>query len=138
MQSPLCLIDTSVWIEVFPPRRATAAPALIDHVETLVATGTAATTGVIQVELLAGARSDAQYQQLERALAGLAWLPVPNSVWASASRMAFQLRLSGTTIPVPDLLIAAVALDAGALLLHRDRHFDAIAASFPLQAQSYL
>ena len=58
--------------------------------------------------------------------------------WQRAARMGFQLRREGITVPFTDLLIAAVALESGAVLLHRDRHFDYIASQSTLKVESVL
>ena len=52
--------------------------------------------------------------------------------------MGFQLRRQGVSVPFTDLLIAAVAVKGALVLLHRDRHFDRIAAQLPVQVESHL
>jgi predicted nucleic acid-binding protein len=49
-----------------------------------------------------------------------------------------ELRGSGVTVPLMDVLIAAVAISSGAVLVHRDRHFDLIAEHAPLHVESYV
>ncbi len=58
-------------------------------------------------------------------------------VWGfSQLGYAFMGFLLPITIPFTDLLIAAVALESGAVLLHRDRHFDYIASQSALKVES--
>lgn len=133
------LIDSSVWIDYFSPR--TQVPPLAelwDRVDSLIATGEAAVTGMVRLEVLGGARNERDYQQLEQALRGLVALPVTDVTWEQAAAIAFRLRRRGLTVPFTDALIASVALQAEAVLLHRDRHFDTIAAHFPLRVESHV
>ncbi len=86
------------------------------------------------LELLAGARDEQHAGDLRRLLARCRFLrleePSDHEVAASLYRAC---RREGTTIRrLPDCLIAAVAIRAGAALLHRDADFDAIARHAPL------
>ncbi len=58
--------------------------------------------------------------------------------WEEAGRWGFELRRRGVTVPFTDLLIAAVAAGAVAVLVHRDRHFDSIAAHVGLKVESHV
>ncbi len=136
MDTTLCLIDTSIWIEVLPPGRA--AQDLRERVRTLVAAQQALTTGVVRQELLHGARNEAEYGELADALDALPMLPTDEETWRRAARLGYELRRRGLTIPSTDLLIAAVAIQANAVLIHRNRHFDTIASHFPLRVESYV
>ncbi len=138
MNGSIYLIDTSVWIEVFPPRRRSVSATLVERVEGLMASNRAALTGVIRFELLDGTRGDVEFTRLEAALDGLPLIPTGEDSWNEAARLSLQLRGAGLTIPAPDLLIAAIALRSGVPVLHRDRHFDMIAAHTPLRVESHL
>jgi len=93
---------------------------------------------MVRLELLAGSRSRAEWLRLSELLAALHTLLVEERHWEDAADMGFQLRRSGMTIPSTDLLIAAVAARAGVVLLHRDRHFDLIAAHLPVTVESHV
>lgn len=136
MQDSLYLVDTSVWLEVLPPGR-TVSP-LRERIEALLAADLVATTGMVRLELLAGARSEAEYGRLSVLLSALHLLGVPEERWDEAARLGFQMRRQGLAVPFTDLLIAAVAIHAGAVLVHRDHHFDIIAACLPLKVESYV
>jgi predicted nucleic acid-binding protein len=127
----LILVDSSAWIEL---QRATGSPAderltvAIEHDEPL------ATTGVVMLEVLAGARDERHARDLRRLLARCELLrlqePSDHEVAAGLYRAC---RRSGRTIRrLPDCLIAAVAIRTGAQLLHQDSDFDAIALHSPL------
>jgi predicted nucleic acid-binding protein len=57
-------------------------------------------------------------------------------LWARAYELAFNLRRRGVTIPYTDILTAACALHANAIILHADAHFDLISKHFELKVES--
>ncbi len=66
---------------------------------------------------------------------------VDTSVWLQVlppGNEAEALRRRGVTVPFTDLLVAAVAAGAEAVLVHRDRHFDSIAAHVGLKVESHV
>jgi predicted nucleic acid-binding protein len=67
------LVDTSAWIEFL---RATHSPTHVAVRRSIEAEVPLATTDVIVMELLAGARSESHAQELRRFLLGLTHLPV--------------------------------------------------------------
>jgi predicted nucleic acid-binding protein len=128
--SDLALVDTSAWLRVLPPRGSPST--LAERVRALLAADQAATTGLVRLELLSGARTEADFQSLSGMLAALHQLPAPEVRWDDAAHLGFVLRRRGLSVPFADILIAAVAIAAGASVLHVDRHFDLIAAHAPL------
>jgi predicted nucleic acid-binding protein len=125
------LVDSSAWIEFqratgsTVDRRLTAA---IESDEPL------ATTGLVVLEILAGARDEHQAAELRRLLDRCRFLPLEEpSDHEAAAALYRACRREGTTIRrLPDCLIAAVAIRTRAALLHRDADFDAIAGHAPL------
>ena len=136
MRNDLFLVDTSIWLEVLPPDRGNQS--LRERIDALLAADQVATTGMVRLELLGGARSQREWDQLSEFLQALHPLPVSEEQWQEAAKMGFQLRRQGVSVPFTDLLISAVAIKSGAVMLHRDRHFDFIASSLPLQVESYV
>lgn len=136
MQDSLFLLDTSVWLEVLPPGRGT--PELRSRVDTLLAADRVATTDVVLLELLGGCRLQAEWDRLSLLLSALHHRLVEGEDWLEAARMGFQLRRQGVSVPFTDLLIGAVALRAGAVLVHRDRHFDLMVRHLPLKVESHV
>jgi predicted nucleic acid-binding protein len=135
MRNELFLVDTSIWLEVFPPR--SRSQELRERIDGLLAGDLVATTGMVRLELLSGARSQDEWEKLDERLSALHLLPVTEEHWQEAARMGFQLRRQGITMPFTDLLIGAVAMKADVILVHRDRHFDLIASRLPLKVESY-
>ncbi|MDO8688401.1 MAG: PIN domain-containing protein, partial [Dehalococcoidia bacterium] len=125
MKASLFLVDTSVWLEVLPAGKS--ASALRERVDTLLREDRVATSGMVMLELLGGSRNDGEYNRLRAMFSAVHALDVDASTWWKASRLAFEVRRKGLTIPFTDLLIATVAMQHDAAVLHRDRHFDALA-----------
>jgi predicted nucleic acid-binding protein len=127
----LILVDSSAWIEF---HRATGSSADRAVTAALESDAPLATTGVVLLELLAGARDERQAGDLRRLLDRCHFLPLEEpSDHESAAAIYRTCRRAGTTIRrLPDCLIAAVAIRAGVTLLHRDADFDAIARHAPL------
>ncbi len=109
--------------------RATATPEIRDRWEELLESGALAVTPPVSLELLYSARSPADYASLRDELQGLPRLPLDDRAAATAERTLDGLaNRSQHRGPRPiDLLIAAVAEVNEAVVLHYDRHFDAIA-----------
>ena len=131
----MILVDTSAWIEF---QRATGSGAHV-RLRTAVEAGESlATTGIVVLELLAGARDEQHAETLRRLLARCRFLPTEepwdDEVAASIYRACQR---GGTTVRrLTDCLIAAVAIRTGASVLHRDADFDAIAQYAPLAVES--
>ncbi len=121
----MLLVDSSVWIDV-ARGIATEATRFLDaqddHDEI-------ATMGIIFQEVLQGARSDAAFAQMrERFWSMLILEPRELSTYEIAAQLYRSARGKGLAIRRPnDCLIAAIALEHGALLVHNDRDFLALA-----------
>lgn len=83
----------------------------------------------VRLELLVSARGPADYRKVSDNLAGFVLLPLDERAERVATRTQAALaERSQQRGPTPvDLLVAAIAEVNGAILLHYDRHFDAIA-----------
>jgi predicted nucleic acid-binding protein len=136
MRGELFLVDTSIWLEVLPPGRNNQK--IQERIDGLLSGDLVAITGMVRLELLGGARSQAEWERLNEFLSALHQLPITEEHWQEAARIGFQLRRQGITVPFTDLLIGAVALKADVVLFHRDRHFDFIASQIPLKVGSYV
>jgi hypothetical protein len=136
VRDELYLVDTSIWLEVLPPGRGT--PELRERMDLLLAGDVVATTGMVRLELLGGTRTRGEYRRLAELLRALHTLAVTEHMWDTACRVGFELRRRGITVPFTDLLIAAVAMEVDAVLVHGDSHFDSIAQHEPLAVESYV
>ena len=133
MADGLFLIDTSIWIWALRPSGVAVIRNRLDEV---LAEGKGATTPLILLELLSGAREEKDYTELSEDLSALHQFPVSSSIWTRSYRLGFDLRRQGVTVPATDALIASVAQENRLTLLHADRHFDLIAEKTDLRVES--
>jgi predicted nucleic acid-binding protein len=127
------LVDSSIWIAVLRHPDEDLSPRITE----LVANGGATITGMIRLEVLRGARTEQTFARLVSMFEAFDEISPTASTWEEAARLGMLLRRRGAIVPATDLLIAAIALQSGCILLHRDAHFDAIAAHSSLQVESY-
>jgi predicted nucleic acid-binding protein len=125
------LVDSSAWIEF---QRGTGSPAHLRLRAAIDAGEQLATTGLVILEILAGARDERHARDLRRLLDRCTFLALEepsDHEWAAA--LYRTCRRGGKTIRrLPDCLIATVAIRTGAELLHQDSDFNAIALHSPL------
>ncbi|HYF42367.1 MAG TPA: PIN domain nuclease [Ramlibacter sp.] len=125
----MVLLDTSVWIDAMHGR-ITAGTRYVqerdEHEEI-------ATTGIIFQEVLQGIRSDREYERMRHVLwSALILEPRELSTYDIAAQLYRRSRQAGLTIRKPnDCLIAALALEHGAVLVHNDNDFLALARVEP-------
>ncbi|MFK4222609.1 PIN domain nuclease [Streptomyces sp. NPDC019890] len=95
-----------------------------------IGAGLVAMCDFTELEVLYSARSAAHREQLQHELdTHYAWCPVPDGIYRRARVVQEQLTAKGehrSAGPV-DLLVSAVAEEAGLTLLHYDRDFSTIA-----------
>jgi predicted nucleic acid-binding protein len=123
MTSEIVLADTSVWIHFLRG----SGQRFQERMAPLIVADRLATTPIIVMEILAGARSMKEYNQLNDDLAALRCFSFTPQLWQRANKLAYTLRHKRINAPLTDTLIAAVALENDLLLLHDDRHYEMIA-----------
>jgi predicted nucleic acid-binding protein len=125
----MLLLDSSVWIDI---HRARATPATL-YVESREEHEEVATTGVIFQEVLQGIRDESEYETMRQVLwSTLILEPRELSTYEVAAQLHRAARAAGFTIRKPnDCLIAALALEHGALLVHNDGDFVSLAQVEP-------
>lgn len=116
----MLLVDSSVWIDVIRGSITQGASFLEQRDDEELAVA-----GVIFQEVLQGATDDIVYEGLrEKFMAMLLLEPRELSTYEIAAQLFRRARNAGFTIRKPtDCLIAALALEHGALLVHNDRDF---------------
>lgn len=127
------LVDTSTWI--FALRRQPK-QSILQRIDELLDQDVVATCGLIELELLGGAASEAEFTRLQSRLRGLHRLAIQENDWSAAARLTFRLRRAGITVPFTDVLLSALALRHDAVLVHADRDFDLISVHSPLKVES--
>jgi len=121
------LVDTSAWIEFYHPK---GSPAVKEVLSAALAADEVAVVAPVVVELLSGAKKEADYRKLEEDLKALECLPLGWEEAAVGAVIAFKLARAGKRVPVVDLLIAAAAKRHGYVVWHfGDQHFPVISTA---------
>jgi predicted nucleic acid-binding protein len=125
----MLLVDSSVWINR-SRNIDTDSTRFVDHRD---GEEEIAVTGVIVQEVLQGSRSNAGFEKLRDMFLAMPLLePGGFATYDLAAQLYRRARSAGLTVRKPsDCLIAAVALEHGALLVHNDRDFQALAQVEP-------
>jgi predicted nucleic acid-binding protein len=126
------LVDSSAWIELF---RATGSPIHLRLKSALDDKAALATTDVVMMEVLAGARDDAERDWLRRFLHAHRFLPTDGPADYESAAELYRLCRRGGETPrkLADCLIAVVAMRNDAELLCADADFRVIARHAPLR-----
>lgn len=126
----MILADTSAWVEYL---RGTGSAAHT-RMRGALTDAEVAVCDPVRMEVLAGARRAQHRQDLRRLLARAAALEtLPSDYDAAASIYRTCRRHGETPRSLIDCLIAAIAVRAGATVLHADRDFGVIARHSTLQ-----
>jgi len=130
----MILVDTSVWIEIFKDKTGN----IVKAFQKTIGSDNYVMSRFNQLELLQGARDQNEWEMLEDYLSTQYFLEATQDTWPEAARIYFELRRKGFTINSPvDCCIAQVALEYGAILLHRDKDFEKISRFRPLQEKRF-
>lgn len=116
----MLIADTSVWIPFFnqpgsPEKREK--DALIDADRLVL-------VGMVLAELIQGCRTPGEANTILSNLTGLRFLETRFSSWKQAGDLSFSLRRKGVTLPLSDLIIAALAIEHRCDVYTLDPHFD--------------
>jgi predicted nucleic acid-binding protein len=121
----MIMVDTSAWTEYL---RGTGSGTHFRLRELLAADAVLATTDVVHMELLAGARDENDDVRLRRMLAALEHVSVLPLDWETAARLHRVCHRQGETVwSLTDCLVAAVAIRVQARVLAHDRDFVTLA-----------
>jgi len=97
--------------------------------ETMAITGVLATCAIVELEVLYSARNPADCRRLKTYLREqCVWLETSDDTLSAAVDLQESMLAVGMhRKPIPDLIIASVAQDHDAIVVHYDRDFDDIA-----------
>ena len=119
----MILVDTSAWIEFLRDTGSQVCSAVDRLLD-----GDLAICDAVSMEVLAGARNEHHLVQLRGLLARATMLPTTPAEYEDAASMYRSCRTHGDTVrTLIDCLIGAVAVRAGAEVLHADADFAALA-----------
>lgn len=117
----LYLPDNSAWAR-------THVPAVRARLDTLAEANELATCGMVELEVLYSARNRADLDRLWQWHRGLHRAPIDDDTFRTAVVLQAQLADTGRhRRPIPDLIIAAVAVQSDLTVLHYDKDFEIIA-----------
>ncbi len=122
----LLVFDTSAW-------NRQRDPAVLSRWLATAKAGLFAVCPVVALELLASARNEQKFADLDRTLMALPAAHVTRSVGAAALAASRELR-GERRIPATDYLIAAAAAGRGAGVLHYDHHFDPLCRALGIES----
>lgn len=118
----MVIADTSVWILFFNRPGSPEKQAL----DLLIDADEAALVGVVLAELLQGCRSRKDREEIEEGLLALPYLETTRDTWVTAGEISSPLLRKGVTLPMSDLIVAAIALEHGCRVYSLDAHFEKI------------
>jgi predicted nucleic acid-binding protein len=128
----MILLDSSALIE-FLNRTGSTVDFAIESLITNSAE--VAIADIVLTEVLQGIRNEQEYREVRASLLSLPILSLKeHDSYIKAADLYRKCRAKGLTIrSTIDLLIARIAIEHGAELLHNDRDFEAIASVSPLK-----
>lgn len=115
----MVIADTSVWIPFFNRPNSLEKRAL----DLLIDAHEVALVGVILTEILQGCRSRSERDEVTDALLALPYLEARQSTWILAGDLSSTLLQTGVTLPISDLVVAALALEHHCSVYSLDSHF---------------
>jgi predicted nucleic acid-binding protein len=117
----MIVVDSSVWAAYFNGQKV---PAVGFLEEILTSEEDIVLLPMILTEVLAGFRSERDFEAAYQTLSGLPNLPVSKKTYADAARLYRKLRQKGVTVRgVVDCVIAQACIENNARLLTLDRDF---------------
>ena len=128
-------VDSSVWIDFFDHPASRYAQALGHLIEL------DADLGIVDIsltEILCGIKEDRVFRDIQERLRCFSVLPVKGEeTFIHAAQIARTCARHGKIVSKPvDLYIAAVTMEQGAQLFHKDKDFDVMADHVPLRIYS--
>jgi predicted nucleic acid-binding protein len=118
----MVIADTSVWIPFFNRPDSPEKIAL----DLLIDADEVALVGVVLAELLQGCRIQSERTTLSDALLALQYFEVTQTIWSHTGDLSAHLLRRGVTLPLSDLLIAALAIEHDCQVYSLDAHFKKI------------
>ena len=86
---------------------------------------------MVIAELLHGAVSETNNQNLHRSLSIYTELNLGNGDWKVLGDQLFEYRINGLTIPLADAIIASISMKYGYTVWTEDGHFKLLKKVFP-------
>lgn len=113
------IVDTCVWIEFFRDPESLVTLRL----NTLLRERRVIMPGMVLAEIIQGVRAPKEAKRVRENLKKLPYLEMTRDAWEKAGEISASLRKNGITIPLTDLIIAAMALLEDLEVFTIDPHF---------------
>jgi predicted nucleic acid-binding protein len=114
--------DTSVWIPFFNDPHSEEKREL----DALIDLDRLVLVGVVLAELIQGCRTAGEAEATTSSLEGLRFIETTLSTWRRVGEVSFSLRRKAITVPLSDLVVAALALEHRLEIYTLDPHFKQI------------
>lgn len=82
-----------------------------------------ATCGIISTELLRGAKTDKEFEQIQNVLDSFNYLPFEELDWPKLAKFFITLRNTGISVPFQDGMISYLAIKNNCKIWTNDNHF---------------
>lgn len=116
------IVDTCVWIEFFRKPESE----LTLRLNGLLRERRVRMVGMVVAEILQGIKVPKEASLVRESLERLPYLEMTPNVWEKAGEISASLRTKGITVPLSDLIIAALALSEDHEIFTIDPHFNEV------------
>ena len=116
------IVDTCVWIEFFRKPESD----LTVHLKGLLRERRVTMVGMVLAEILQDIKAQKEAMLVKENLKRLPYLEMTRDIWEKAGEISAFLRRKRVTIPLSDLMIAALALSGGYEVFTIDPHFEQV------------
>ncbi|MFQ5949227.1 MAG: PIN domain-containing protein [Nitrospiria bacterium] len=118
----MVIADTSIWIAFFNRPHSVEKRTL----DALIDTDGVAIVGVVLAELLQGCRTQKERHEVRDTILALPYFEMTQALWIRVGETASSLLRRGVTLPMPDLIVAVVAVEQQFQVYSLDNHFQKI------------
>ena len=126
----MILVDTSVWIDFIEGNDHWTKERLKEKINERESI---AYTDLILLEIIQGIRHGNDRKELDQYFSNFILLNHPRSSILLAAEIYQELQRKGIKIrSIIDCLIAAISIETGAVIFHKDRDYDYIAKYYPI------
>jgi predicted nucleic acid-binding protein len=120
------LPDTSIWVDYFRGGEEASS----EHLDHLLEDREVIACGPVIAEILAGTKPEGR-SGVWTSIGSIAWVDLPPEAWRRIGEASYDLAQEGKRVPLTDVVIAVAAIEGGAALWTRDRHFQRIKQVLP-------
>ena len=118
----MVLADTCIWIDFFRGKN----PRITSRFRELIRTGQVALAGVVLAEVIQGISSADEQGLVVDHFLSLTYFETTRQTWEKAGTLSKLLRSRGITVPLTDLVLAAIAIENDIEVYTTDSHFTKI------------